>query len=167
MSIVAKRMADFEIISLEERPQWAETCGAWSYAEWGSQTEIRSLEEVLRGYKKVVSQGQLPATWMAVCNDKPAGMVRLKNQDHPVRTDLSPWLASVFVHPAHRGKGIAWALCTHAQEQAKKVYGFKKLYLFTHTAQKLYERLGWEALGLVEDITGARKEGDTLMVKII
>jgi len=52
------------------------------------------------------------------------------------------WLALVFTLPEKRGKGLGARLCEHIQQQAKE-HGLKELYLFTHTAETLYQRLGW------------------------
>lgn len=55
---------------------------------------------------------------------------------------LTPWLSSVFVPPAHRGKGIASALSMRAIEEAARL-GFRNLYLFTPHNETMYARLGW------------------------
>ena len=57
----------------------------------------------------------------------------------------NPWLASVFVPPEHRGKGIASALVRTVEEAAKRL-GYERLYLFTESATSLYAGLGWQAL---------------------
>jgi GNAT superfamily N-acetyltransferase len=55
---------------------------------------------------------------------------------------LTPWLSSVFVPPAHRGKGVASALSMRAVEEAARL-GFRDLYLFTPRNEAMYARLGW------------------------
>jgi len=55
---------------------------------------------------------------------------------------LTPWLSSVYVPEAHRGKGIASALSRRAASEAGKL-GFDRLYLFTPRSEALYARLGW------------------------
>ena len=57
----------------------------------------------------------------------------------------NPWLASVFVPPAHRKKGIASALVRTVEDTARRL-GYARLYLFTSTAPDLYAGLGWRAL---------------------
>jgi GNAT superfamily N-acetyltransferase len=53
------------------------------------------------------------------------------------------WLALVYTKPEHRGKGYGAMLCTYLQDYAK-AQGLYELHLFTHTAESLYLRLGWQ-----------------------
>lgn len=53
------------------------------------------------------------------------------------------WLALVYTQPPLRGRGLGAALCQELQLQAKAA-GIDVLHLFTHTAECLYTRLGWE-----------------------
>ena len=57
----------------------------------------------------------------------------------------NPWLASVFVAPAERGKGIATALVGAVEAKAREL-GYGRLYLFTDAAAALYAGLGWRVL---------------------
>lgn len=156
----------FKIIPLKDMPQFADACAAWSYGEWSSQVSGRRLDSVIDRYRRTAqNDNQLPMTWVAVSDNRPAGMISLKNEDHPVRTDLYPWLASVFVHPEYRGRGLARALIETATAQARDVFNVTKIYLFTHTAPDLYEKCGFNRIGIVADPAGIRPEGDILMMK--
>ena len=57
----------------------------------------------------------------------------------------NPWLASVFVPAAQRGKGVASALVAAIEDAARRL-DYPILYLFTTSAARLYARLGWRAL---------------------
>jgi GNAT superfamily N-acetyltransferase len=59
-----------------------------------------------------------------------------------------PWLALVFTTPENRKKGYGTLLCKEIQNQARDL-GLKELFLFTHTAESLYMRMGWT---LVESV---------------
>ena len=65
--------------------------------------------------------------------------------DDLVGDPRNPWLASVFVPPEQRGKGIASALVRTVENVARR-FGYASLYLFTASADPLYARLGWRAL---------------------
>lgn len=52
------------------------------------------------------------------------------------------WLALVYTTPNRRNMGYGALLCKHIEELSKK-RGINKLYLFTDTAELLYQRLGW------------------------
>jgi N-acetylglutamate synthase-like GNAT family acetyltransferase len=159
-------MADkYQIISLRERPEFADDCAAWSYGEWATQYHMRTLAETLERYRKTASGNELPQTWLAVADDKAAGMISLKINDHPDFPELSPWLASLFVHPYHRGQGIAEQLIKRCETEAKQIYGFTKMYLFTPNSAALYARLGWQKVRMIRDPMGIKAEGDVLMMK--
>lgn len=72
-----------------------------------------------------------------------------------------PWLALVYTLPEHRGKGYGAMLCKEIQAQTKAL-AIKELFLFTHTAESLYKRLGWEQLERItlkgKDIAIMKKE---------
>ena len=64
---------------------------------------------------------------------------------HPV----SPWLAGLYVVPQHRRHGIGRALVAAIEDQAR-LRGNRPLYLYTDSAIKCYERLGWNAIDQIE-----------------
>lgn len=72
--------------------------------------------------------------------------------------NFPPWLASVFVVPEWRGKGIASALVKRVEAEAA-AHGFERIYLYTPDQQALYRRLGWQDREDVE----YRKEHVTVM----
>ena len=57
-------------------------------------------------------------------------------------TEFTPWLAGVFVAPAHRRDGIGSALVRYVVREAVK-HGYSTVYLFTPSAQDFFSRLGW------------------------
>jgi GNAT superfamily N-acetyltransferase len=71
------------------------------------------------------------------------------------------WLALVYTKPDNRGKGLGALICKHIQDHSNEL-GLKDIYLFTHTAENLYKRLGWlqlERLALGgKDIVVMKKE---------
>jgi N-acetylglutamate synthase-like GNAT family acetyltransferase len=73
-----------------------------------------------------------------------------------IRPDLEPWLASVFVDPEERGRGIGSQLVEFIMLQARE-RRFTRLYLFTPDRQTFYQRLGWrlrETLSYHETLVG-------------
>jgi N-acetylglutamate synthase-like GNAT family acetyltransferase len=159
-------MNELSIISLTERPEHAETCAAWSFGEWGCHTPGNRLDKVIERYQKSSGSKELPATWIAVTEDKIAGMVSLKMNDHPDRTDIHPWLASLFVHPFFRRRSIAKHLCCHIEHCARSEYGHDELYLFT-PLEDFYVSMGWENIGTVRCTRGLYPQGEILMRKAL
>jgi N-acetylglutamate synthase-like GNAT family acetyltransferase len=58
------------------------------------------------------------------------------------RPQFTPWLAGVFVAPAHRRCGIGRALAEHGVGEAARL-GFTTVYLFTPSAEDFFSHLGW------------------------
>lgn len=59
------------------------------------------------------------------------------------------WLALVYTIPEQRQKGYGALICKYIQEHSKKM-GLEKMYLFTDTAERLYNRLGWTELERIQ-----------------
>ena len=71
------------------------------------------------------------------------GMVSLKFHDLDTRPDLDPWLGGLFVLPEYRNRGVGTLLMDRASVEARRL-SISRLYLWTHTAERLYHRLGWQ-----------------------
>ncbi len=59
------------------------------------------------------------------------------------------WLALVYTKPEYRNKGFGALICNHIQDYSKNL-GLKEIFLFTHTAESLYKRLGWKPLERID-----------------
>lgn len=70
-------------------------------------------------------------------------------QAHPKFKEFSPWVALLYTDAESRNMGFGRELLGKIEEIAKEK-GFKKLYLFTFTAESLYIRAGWRELERVE-----------------
>jgi predicted N-acetyltransferase YhbS len=151
------------VVPLTKRPDLAETCAAWDFAEWGCMEDGVTLDDTLKDYKTKRAEKELPATWVALNDGKAVGSVRLRYNDHADRPDLNPWLGSLYVHPLYRKQGVGQALCRTVTGEALNGYGFKTLYLYTPDADEFYERMGWRTIGKVRDPRGFHAEGESLM----
>lgn len=150
------------IAPLSKHPEYAETCAAWSFGSWGCHCKGRTLSKSIKGYKdRTKNQDSIPLTWVGILNKKIIGMISLVENDHDERKDLSPWLASMFVHPDYREKGYASKLIQFLHGEAQKL-GFKKLYLYTPDAQQLYLKNNWKITGQISNLSGIQ-EFDHLM----
>jgi GNAT superfamily N-acetyltransferase len=118
------------------------TLARWQWEAWGHLTPERPFEEWVERLEKRTLRDRIPLTVIALEGDQPAGLASLVFYDMDTRKDLSPWLAGVFVAPTLRGRGHGAALVTAIEEHAVRL-GVERLYLYTNSAQGLYEKLGW------------------------
>lgn len=148
---------------LADHPGFIPTLAHWHHEQWkhlnpgGSVEErIAQLQAHLGTPRMSWGQGQIPTTFVAVSlPDGPGsemdrvevlGSASLIAHDMDTHPELSPWLASVFVAPEHRGQGLGTALVRRVIQEAETV-GVAQLYLFT-TPDKhgFYARLGWSLI---------------------
>jgi len=139
------------IIHLADVPQYLPVVAYWNYREW--HTGKRPFDEIIRRYQERMNYTDVPLTLVAVEDTMPVGSVSLKMDDLPPRPDLNPWLASLYVIADYRGRGIGNELLQAAQDAARSA-GISRLYLYTHTANALYERDGWSKTGTFEQEDG-------------
>ncbi len=139
--------AGIAIVDLRERPADVPTLAAWLKAAFAA-NRPHVTAEVYGARLRAGAAADLPRTWVAVAGDQPVGCARLVAADHADRPDLSPWLASVFVAPAWRRRGIASALVRTVQAAAR-AGGYPALYLYTPDQARLYARLGFTTIGAV------------------
>ncbi|WP_148254342.1 GNAT family N-acetyltransferase [Aidingimonas lacisalsi] len=121
------------------------TLAEWAHTEWGCLHPERSLDTAIAVFRTQCGSGGVPSVFAALHDDTPVGMASLVADDMSDRRDLSPWLASVYVLPAWRGRGVASQLVQRVEEEAY-VYGHGGFYLYTPDQQALYRRLGWRDL---------------------
>lgn len=130
---------------LSARPQWVAQLADWHHAEWGAlyagawshADALRELQEQARGE-------QIPATWIARDGERLLGSVSLVVEDADELQRLGPpWMASLFVRPQARGRGIGAALVRHAVAVAAAL-AVPQLRLFTTEHANWYRGLGWQ-----------------------
>ena len=130
---------------LADHPDLIPTLARWRWEEWGHITPDRSMDEWIEGLVNQANRDRIPVTLVAFDDDQPAGMASLVYYDMDTREDLTPWLASVLVEPSFRDRGHGSALVTAIEEIAAAL-DVETLYLYTNSAQSLYERLGWKEI---------------------
>ncbi|MGJ7461500.1 GNAT family N-acetyltransferase [Halomonas sp. MA07-2] len=115
----------------------------WEFQQWSYLDPERRLDEALFAFREQCGPGGVPSVFVALCGDLPVGMASLIADDMHDRPDLTPWLASVYMLPAWRGRGIASRLVQRVEEEAR-AHGIEHFHLFTSDRQSLYRRLGWD-----------------------
>lgn len=123
----------------------APTLARWILNEWGYLLPGHTFEDVVAMYEKRTVRGQIPETFVALEGDTVVGAASIIEEDMETRTELSPWLAEVYVAPEFRRRGIGSALVRTVVQEAQDL-GVRRLYLFTPDKMAFYQHLGWEIL---------------------
>ena len=133
------------IAPLVEHPDLAAQVAAWGFAEWGHLNPGQTLAQRTIRIQGKMNVDRVPIAFVALDDD--GGIVGTASLifDDLEGDPRNPWLASVYVPPEHRKKGVASALVQTVEDAARRL-GYTRLYLFTSTAPKLYADLGWRPL---------------------
>lgn len=137
-------MEQLNIVFLADHPEFINTCASWAYGQWGCQAG-GSLERAISKFTLGAGKENIPMTLMALYDEKPAGMISLWEADYEGKPELSPWLASLYVHPFFRHKNIATSLIRRLETEALRL-GYGQLFLVTEDSKKLYQKCGWTEL---------------------
>jgi predicted N-acetyltransferase YhbS len=123
------------------------TLAQWHHAQWGYLYSHWTYEVCVRELEEHASRaGGLPTTLLALEGDELLGSVSLVFEDAPeLQEHGSPWLASLYVKPEARGRGIGARLARAAVARAA-AEGVGELFLFTPEHKDFYARLGWRPL---------------------
>lgn len=130
-----------KIEPLGNYPELVSLCARWNFEEWG-QAAGRTLEDTVEGFGPFLDPAGQQRAFIGFAHDLPAGLVLLIDNDLESHPHLKPWLASLFVIPEMRGKGVGKALI-RAVEIAARDQGHAALYLYTSKVG-YYRRLGWQ-----------------------
>jgi GNAT superfamily N-acetyltransferase len=140
-------LPEITIDYLADHLELVEELAQLSWKEWQDVYEQRAqtLEHCLKNYRERMNTDRLPLTLVALHDGALAGMVSLKFHDLDTRPDLDPWLGGLLVLPEWRNRGIGTMLTHRATEEARRL-NISPLYLWTHSAERLYRKLGWQVV---------------------
>ncbi len=121
------------------------TLARWHHAEWAALYAGWSEDDAFAELQAhAAHEGVLPSTLLALADDGALlGSVSLVAEDSPELVAFpGPWLASLFVMPEARGRGLGEVLVRALVARAAAA-GIPRLRLFTPQHRAFYERLGW------------------------
>ena len=138
---------EVRLVAVSERPDLAPLVAAWrvaAFSHLGTGTVEEATAEIL------ARPVGLEETFVLLEGGRPVGTASFVREDMEARPDLTPWIASVFVEPAARGRGHASMLVQHVEAFARAA-GVPSLWLYTPDAEAFYLRLGWERVGTEQE----------------
>ena len=128
---------------------WIPIIGKWMYEEWSYAFPSRTLQDIQKNLFGRMNENEMPITLVAHDERGVLGTASLKASDMESLPALTPWLSSVFVHPEHRGEGIARELAAEIEKTARQM-GYTKLYVFNPVSQGVFQSLGWSVMQTLE-----------------
>jgi predicted amidohydrolase/GNAT superfamily N-acetyltransferase len=126
---------------LVDHPDLVPVIAEWHWRDWNDQP----LDFWIRCHATEARRDGIPRAWVAFLDGRPVGSVSLVERNMDSRSDLSPWLAALWVRPEHRGRGIGTVLTRRCEEEARRLK-IDRLYLYTESAAGFYAGLGWKVL---------------------
>jgi len=141
---VAYEENGMDIRPLADRADVIPIVAEWLHTELNPEQRTRAAIERQLVENKA-RRDSLPITFVALIGSDVVGTVSLDESDLPPYDHLSPWLASLYVVPPHRGSGIGRALVVHATGFARSKCALP-IYLWTQKAAGFYEQCGWRRM---------------------
>lgn len=117
----------------------------WAQKQWGHLAPEVTLEQRTALFAQRATAGRIPEMLVAVADGQVVGMASIVANDLSTRPDLTPWMASVYVIPGLRGRGIGSLLVQAILNEARQM-GLTRLYLITPDKMAFYARLGWREM---------------------
>lgn len=91
---------------------------------------------------------------MALEGEVAVAAAQLKFHERTERPERLHWLGGVYVHPAHRGRGLAEHIIAELLARGRAL-GVRDIYLQTEADDGgLYRRLGWAPLESLQHAAG-------------
>ena len=138
----------YRIVAVAGQPDLARLVAEWRVRAFFDHPGGYTVEQMMALI--LAPAGGPNATFVLFDGAQPVGTAGLMRDDLDSRPDLTPWLGGLYVEPAFRGRGHATALVRRVETAAREA-SVGALWLYTLSAEALYQRLGWRHAGLEQD----------------
>jgi len=132
-----------EFAPLTKHREFIPTLAEWHQREWGYLNPMKTVASRVEEFEAHLSEDLIPSTIVAMEDDELLGSASLVESDLDSRPEIGPWLASVYVCPQHRRRGIGGQLVRSIDELAHDSEEFDALHLYTTDREDFYLHLGW------------------------
>jgi GNAT superfamily N-acetyltransferase len=135
----------FTISDLRQQPEFFDTVAMRIWQAWWD-AEGASLDYISARLRENMSETQIPFALVAHDGDAFLGTSSVIASDLAERSQLSPWVAAVWVEEAARGHGVGAALVERAAQDCFAL-DIDRAYLCARPRMLgFYKRLGWTLL---------------------
>ena len=135
-----------EITRLKPNSPELQICAAWRYEAFLKSYGYSLLESAAQLTKLATQPDEYETALIALVDGRLSGICLLVLREFEPLHDVSPWLASLYVAPEYRKRGVARKLVAAIEDQARS-HGVARLHLYTGDAEAFYVKCGW---GLTE-----------------
>ena len=135
-------MMNISIGYLNDYPNFIPLIAQWHLKQWHHILSSYTIDRYVQLLSYHYQRGGIPTMFVALNNNTVVGTAAFDDYDMDTHTELSPWLASVYVYEKYRKKGVGKALVRRVIEEAFATKS-EKLYLFTSNQVSFYKRFGW------------------------
>lgn len=127
---------------LSNHPAYIKEVASMIYKEFVENTSSEmTFEETLIFFSQTKKDG-FPLTLIALEGEECLGTVSIFENDLKTQDVYKPWLASLYIKPQYRSRGVGQSLIIEVLKVTKNL-GYQELYLKTETASDYYQSRGW------------------------
>ncbi len=137
-------MKSISIDYLANHQQHIPALALWQQNHWFNISPHLTTQKRINFMKDHPARAHIPTTCVALLNNELMGSASLVDNDMEDYADYGPWLASVFVAPEYRKRGVATALIKKIISQCRQL-GYNRLFLFTPDQYDFYAQRGWKS----------------------
>src|SRR5437867_2394459 len=105
---------------LGDNLSWLPTLARWHYDQWGPLAGASSFDGYVALLTAAAASRTVPSVLIAMADGELLGSANLVTCDLPPRSELTPWLAQLFVEPTRRRDGVGGALVGAVLQRARQ-----------------------------------------------